>query len=130
MRIISRITDWATTPYTIYSIIRDSAISKAVKVRAVIGLAVILAYIISPVDIIPDVVPLSGWLDDLIIVPIGLILVRTMTPGIDIMEKRARAQAGIKRIIRWTLFSLASVTVLGLCWFGLSIYFIVKLVTS
>lgn len=130
MRIISRVIDWATTPYTIYLIIRDPSISKGVKIRAAIGLIVILAYIVSPIDIIPDVIPLSGWLDDLIIIPIGLALVRIITPGIDVKEKQARAQAGIKRIIKWTLFYLAAVTVLGLCWLGLLIYIIVRLITG
>jgi uncharacterized membrane protein YkvA (DUF1232 family) len=70
MRFISQITDWLTTPYTIYLVLKDPAIPRSVKWRAVIGLAVILAYVISPFDIIPDFIPFAGWLDDIIVVPL------------------------------------------------------------
>jgi uncharacterized membrane protein YkvA (DUF1232 family) len=130
MRIFTKIIDWVTTPYTIYLIFKDPTIPKRVKIRAVIGLAIIFAYIVSPVDIIPDVIPLSGWLDDIIIVPLGLALVRIFTPGIDVMEKRARAQRSVKRILIWTLLSLSAAILLGLCWLGLLIYIIVRLIAG
>ena len=128
MRIISKITDWVTTPYTIYLILKDSAISRSVKLRAVIVLALIFAYIISPIDIIPDFIPLSGWLDDLIVVPLGLALVRIITPGIDLVEKRNRAQTSVRRMLLWTALALLVVVLLGLIWFGLLIFIIVRLI--
>ena len=130
MGIISQITDWVTTPYTIYLILKDPAISRSVKLRAVIGLALIFAYIISPIDIIPDFIPISGWLDDLIVVPLGLALVRKITPGIDVVEKRDRAQASVRRILLWTMLSLVVAILLGLLWLGLLIYIIVRLITG
>ena len=129
MRIISKIADWVTTPYAIYLILNDSAISRSVKLRAVIGLALIFAYIISPIDIIPDFIPIAGWLDDLIVVPLGLALVRKFTPGIGLAEKRARAQASVRRIILWTMLSLAAAILLGLLWLSLLLYIIVRLIT-
>jgi uncharacterized membrane protein YkvA (DUF1232 family) len=130
MRIISQIVDWVTTPYTIYLILKDPAISRSVKLLAGIGLALVFAYIISPIDIIPDFIPFAGWLDDLVIVPLGLVLVRKFTPGIDVVEKRDRAQASVKRIIFWTLLSLVVAILLGLLWLGLLIYIIVRLITG
>lgn len=130
MRIISQIVDWVTTPYTIYLILKDPAISRSVKLRAVIGLAIIFAYIISPIDIIPDFIPISGWLDDLVVVPLGLALVRKLTPGIDVVETRDRAQASVRRILLWTVFSLVVAILLGLLWLGLLIYIIVRLITG
>ena len=130
MRIISKITDWVTTPYTIYLILKDPAILRPVKLRAAIGLAFIFAYVISPIDIIPDFIPLSGWLDDLVVVPLGLALVRKITPGIDVVEKRDRAQASVRRILLWTMFSLIVATLLGLLWLSLLIYIIVRLITG
>ena len=129
MGIISWITDWVTTPYTIYLILKDPAVSRSVKLRAGIGLAIIFAYVISPIDIIPDFIPVAGWIDDLIVVPLGLALLRKITPGVDIMEKRVRAQAKVRRIILWTVLSLVVTTLLGLLWLGLLIYIIVRLVT-
>ena len=130
MRIISQIVDWVTTPYTIYLILKDPAISRSVKVRAVIGLVLIFAYVISPIDIIPDFIPASGWLDDLVIVPLALALVRKITPSIDVVEKRYRAQASVRRILLWTMLSLVVAILLGLLWVGLLIYIIVRLIAD
>jgi uncharacterized membrane protein YkvA (DUF1232 family) len=130
MRIISQIADWVTTPYTIYLILRDPAISRSVKLRAIIGLALIFAYIISPIDIIPDFIPVSGWLDDLVVVPLGLALVRKITPGIDVVEKRDRTQASVRRSLLWTMLALVVAILLGLLWLGLLIYIIVRLITG
>jgi uncharacterized membrane protein YkvA (DUF1232 family) len=130
MRIISKIVDWVTTPYTIYLILKDPAISRSMKLRAGISLTIIFAYIISPIDIIPDVIPFAGWLDDLVIVPLGIALVRKITPGIDIIEKRNRAQISIRRILLWTTLALMVAILLVLIWLGLLIYIIVRLITS
>jgi uncharacterized membrane protein YkvA (DUF1232 family) len=130
MRIISQVADWVTTPYTIYLILRDPAISRSVKLRAIIGLALIFAYIISPIDIIPDFIPVSGWLDDLVVVPLGLALVRKITPGIDVVEKRDRTQASVRRSLLWTMLALLVAILLGLLWLGLLIYIIVRLITG
>ncbi len=40
----------------------------------------VAAYALSPIDLIPDFIPVLGWLDDLVIVPLGLILVRRLIP--------------------------------------------------
>ncbi len=130
MRLISQIADWVATPYTIYLILKDPAISRSAKLRAVIVLAFIFAYIISPIDIIPDFIPIAGWLDDLVVVPLGLALVRKITPGIDVVEKRNRAQASVRRILLWTMFSIVVAILLVLLWLGLLIYIIVRLITG
>jgi uncharacterized membrane protein YkvA (DUF1232 family) len=130
MSIISKIVDWVSTPYTIYLIIKDPAVSRSVKLRAIIGLTLIFAYVISPIDIIPDFIPLAGWLDDLVIVPLGITLVRMITPGMNIVEKRNRAQSSVKRILFWIIFSLVIAALLALAWLGLLIYLIVKLITG
>jgi uncharacterized membrane protein YkvA (DUF1232 family) len=129
MGFINRIIDWVTTPYTIFLIIKDPAIPRVVKIRAAVGLAVILAYVISPFDIIPDVIPLAGWLDDLIIVPLWFALLRKITPGIDVVEKKSKAQRSVRRIVYLAVFSLAVAILLSLAWLGLIIYFIVRLIT-
>jgi uncharacterized membrane protein YkvA (DUF1232 family) len=130
MRFFSRISDWLTTPYAIYLVIKDPAVSRTVKWRAAIGLAVILAYVISPFDVIPDFIPLSGWLDDLIVIPLGLMSLRLFIPGIDIVKKQAMAQAGVRRILFWTVFTLTLIILLGMTWLGFFIYLVVRLITS
>ena len=100
------------------------------KLRAIIGLVLISVYVISPIDVIPDFLPIAGWLDDLIIIPLGLSLVRIMTPGFDVMEKREKAGAGVKRIVFWTLLSFLVAVLLMFFWLGLVVYIIVKSITS
>jgi uncharacterized membrane protein YkvA (DUF1232 family) len=130
MPIISRIVDWVATPYTIYLILKDPVVAWRVKLRAIIGLIIIFAYVISPIDIVPDFIPLAGWLDDLVVVPLGLALIRQFTPGFNVLEKRDRARASVRRILLWTILALAVVIFLGLLWFGLLIYLIVRLITG
>jgi uncharacterized membrane protein YkvA (DUF1232 family) len=128
VRIVSQIMDWVTTPYTIYLVLRDTGVERPVKIRAAIGLAIIFAYVISPVDLIPDFVPFAGWLDDLIVVPIGLALLRKFTPGVDLVEKRTRAQASVRRFMIWTVVSLVVFILVALAWLGLVVYVIARLV--
>lgn len=53
---------------------------------------VIAAYALSPIDLIPDFIPVLGYLDDIIIVPLGILLaVRLIPPGL-MAEYRALAQ--------------------------------------
>jgi uncharacterized membrane protein YkvA (DUF1232 family) len=53
----------------------------------------IVAYALSPIDLIPDFVPVLGYLDDLILVPLGIVLVLRMVPPEVLAECRVRAQA-------------------------------------
>jgi uncharacterized membrane protein YkvA (DUF1232 family) len=52
----------------------------------------IVAYALSPIDLIPDFVPVLGYLDDLILIPLGIVLAIKMIPGPILDECRARAQ--------------------------------------
>jgi uncharacterized membrane protein YkvA (DUF1232 family) len=52
----------------------------------------IVAYEFSPIDLIPDFVPVLGYLDDLILIPIGIALAIRMVPSSVLAECRARAQ--------------------------------------
>lgn len=55
--------------------------------------ACVVAYAFSPLDLIPDFVPVLGYLDDLILVPLGVLLVRRLIPAPMLAEHRAHAQA-------------------------------------
>ena len=69
---------------------RDPRVPWYVKLLA----AAIAAYALSPIDLIPDFVPVLGYVDDLIIVPAGILLtVRLMPPGL--MEE-FRAEAAVR----------------------------------
>ena len=56
-----------------------------------------VAYAFSPIDLIPDFIPILGYLDDLIIVPLGIWLVLKMIPPAVLAECREKAAAEIER---------------------------------
>ena len=51
-----------------------------------------MAYALSPIDLIPDFVPILGYMDDLVLIPIGIALAIKMIPPLILAECRARAQ--------------------------------------
>ncbi|HYC53979.1 MAG TPA: YkvA family protein [Candidatus Binatia bacterium] len=53
--------------------------------------ALVVAYALSPIDLIPDFIPVLGYLDDLVLVPLGLAMCLRMIPA-DVMDA-ARAKA-------------------------------------
>ncbi len=55
------------------------------------------AYALSPIDLIPDFIPVLGLLDDLILVPLGLWLVVRLTPPALMADIRMRAQTLVDR---------------------------------
>lgn len=52
----------------------------------------VVAYAFSPIDLIPDFVPVLGYLDDLILIPIGIALAIKLVPHQVLVECRAQAQ--------------------------------------
>lgn len=54
--------------------------------------AAIAAYALSPIDLIPDFIPVLGQLDDLILVPLGIWLVVKLIPEPVMADLRARAE--------------------------------------
>ena len=52
----------------------------------------LLAYGFSPLDLIPDFVPVLGYLDDLILLPLGIVLALKLIPPAVLQESRARAE--------------------------------------
>ncbi len=54
--------------------------------------ACVVAYAFSPIDLIPDPIPLLGYLDDLVLIPLGVLLALRMIPAPVMAECRARAR--------------------------------------
>ena len=73
--------------YALYLACRDPRVPWYAKLLA----GAVLAYALSPIDLIPDFIPVIGYLDDLIIVPAGLVLVRRMIPAAVLAEHREAA---------------------------------------
>jgi uncharacterized membrane protein YkvA (DUF1232 family) len=87
--------------------------------------ALIIGYALSPIDLIPDFIPVAGYLDDLIIIPAGIALLIKIIPRDILEECRAKAQsdllnhksknwiAGVFIVLIWLL---ALYLVLNLMW--------------
>lgn len=55
--------------------------------------ALVVAYALSPIDLIPDFIPVIGYLDDLLIVPLGILLAVRLIPAALMAEFRQSADA-------------------------------------
>lgn len=79
--------------------------------------AVIVAYAFSPIDLIPDFVPVLGYLDDLVLIPLGIALAIRLVPQAVLDECHAKVRA-TKLGGRPT--SRAAAVVIVLIWLGLA----------
>ncbi|KGP75620.1 hypothetical protein JT05_09430 [Desulfosporosinus sp. Tol-M] len=70
-----------------YFAYRDPRLSKYVKMFIVL----VVGYALSPIDLIPDFIPIQGFLDDLVLVPLGIAIINKMIPGQMMEEARERA---------------------------------------
>jgi uncharacterized membrane protein YkvA (DUF1232 family) len=79
--------------HALYLAARDPRVPWHAKALA-IGVA---AYALSPIDLIPDFIPVLGYLDDLLIVPAGIALAVRLIPPDVLAEHRERATAAANR---------------------------------
>jgi len=92
---------------TVYFAARDPRLPWPVRLLA-LGIA---AYALSPIDLIPDFIPVLGYLDDLILVPLGVALVVRLTPPEILAEARAQAECAAIRPV-----SVVAAVVIALIW--------------
>lgn len=92
---------WARTikrdVHALYLVGRDPRTPWYVKLLAL----AVAGYALSPIDLIPDFIPVVGYLDDLIIVPLGIMAVVKLTPPHILAEHRALAAASAERPVSY-----------------------------
>lgn len=88
-RLASRSGRFWTEAYILYLAARDNRVPFYARIAAA-GFAI---YVISPIDIVPDPIPLIGIVDDFVIIPIGLMVVRNLVPEYLRLEHRELALA-------------------------------------
>ena len=113
---IARLREWARLVVTrdahaLYLAARDPRVPWYAKATA-LGVA---AYALSPIDLIPDFVPVLGLLDDVVIVPLGILLAIRMIPPALMAEHRLAAAVASppRRTVHvvvgvWVVFGLAA----------------------
>ncbi|MFN8486878.1 MAG: DUF1232 domain-containing protein [Caldilineaceae bacterium] len=85
--------------YVLYLAYQDPRTPWYAKALAI----VVVGYAFSPIDLIPDPIPVLGYLDDLILLPLGIALLLRLIPPQVMDESRSKAQALLaqKRPTNW-----------------------------
>lgn len=111
----NRLRDWARAlkrdVVAVYLAARDPRVPWYAK-----GVALaVAAYALSPIDLIPDFIPVLGYVDDLLIVPLGILLVRRLIPDALFAEFRVAASAVSERPV-----SRVAAVVIVTVWLGVA----------
>lgn len=100
MKILEQAKQWARSikrdVVALWLAARDPRVPLYVKLCA----GAVAAYALSPIDLIPDFIPILGLLDDVLIVPLGIVLVVRMIPPALMAEFRAAALLRDKPVSR------------------------------
>lgn len=90
---IDRLKSWAGAVkrdiLALYLAARDPRVPRTAKILAL----AVAAYALSPIDLIPDFIPVVGYLDDLILLPLAVLLVVRLIPPQVMAQLRAEAAA-------------------------------------
>jgi uncharacterized membrane protein YkvA (DUF1232 family) len=113
-----------TETYAIYLAYRDPRVPWYARLFA----ACVVGYAFSPIDLVPDFIPVVGYLDDLILIPLGITLALKMIPTQVLAECREKAREAVGQdkpvstraaaiiVAIWLLVPLA--VILGIVHFG------------
>ena len=109
--------------YALYLAYRDPRTPWYAKVMA----ALVVAYAFSPIDLIPDPIPVLGYLDDLVLVPLGVALALRLIPPEVMVDARAKTEELLRagKPVSW-----GGAVIIGAIWIalaGLALWFIAQL---
>ena len=102
--------------HALYLAYRDPRVPWYAKLFA----ALVVGYAFSPIDLIPDSIPVLGYLDDLILVPLGVALAVRMIPEDVLSESRQKAREMVERGERPV--SRAAAAVIVVLWLALAVF--------
>ena len=115
---LARLNTWAAAlrrqVLTLWFCARHPRTPLAAKLLA----ALVAAYALSPIDLIPDFIPVLGYLDDLILVPAGVYLTLRLIPEDVVAEARAQAEAAAARPTSYAGAAAIVLMWLVLAWWG------------
>ncbi|MCW5666051.1 MAG: DUF1232 domain-containing protein [Piscinibacter sp.] len=115
----------ATYLIALWKLARHAETPTAAKLVAL----AVLAYAVSPIDLIPDFIPVLGQLDDLILLPLGVALAVKLTPK-PLWEARLReAEVSSERLPKlW--WGAAAIVLLWAALFGLFVWWLVRVLAA
>jgi len=88
--------------------------------------ACVVAYAFSPLDLIPDFIPVLGYLDDLILIPLGIALAFKMIPPQVMADSRIQAQESLGREQPRSWIAAAAIVTIWLALAALAIVLMVR----
>ena len=104
--------------YALYLAYRDPRVPWYARTFA----GLVVGYAFSPIDLIPDFIPVIGYLDDLVLVPLGIKLAISMVPENVMIESREKAQEIIRQ--GKPVNRIAAVVIISI-WLLLAAFFVV-----
>ena len=112
--------------YALYLAYRHPETPVAAKVVAI----VVVAYALSPIDLIPDFIPVLGYLDDLLLVPLGIALAIRLIPASVLAQCRAEAQRPVPQLGRAGNVAAIVIVLVWLAFLAWVAFFVVELFKS
>ena len=116
MKVVENLKVWAgrlkAELYALYLAYRDPRVPLHARVFA----ACVVGYAFSPIDLIPDPIPVLGYLDDLVLIPLGVYLAVRMIPEPVLAECREEA----RRVIKEKPTNWAAAAVIVALWLSLA----------
>lgn len=106
--------------WLLYQCIKDTRIPLYIKILTV----AIIAYIVSPIDIIPDFIPVLGLLDEAILLPICLALVASLIPAAIQSEYKQMPVFATGERQRLANTGIIIVVIVWLAFTGLALYYL------
>lgn len=86
-RLKIKVKDLKKETYTLYLVYKDSRVSWWKR----LFLGLVIGYSFCPIDLIPDFIPILGYLDDFIIIPLGIFIAIKLIPEEIFLECREKA---------------------------------------
>ena len=103
-----------TAVYVIYLVSKDRRVPWYTRLLA----ACVIGYAFSPIDLIPDPIPILGYLDDLVLVPLGIALVLKLVPEPVLADCREQAQSAMDQGKRTNWIAAAVIVAIWLLVLG------------
>jgi len=110
--------------YALYLAYRDPRVPLHARVFA----AIVVGYAFSPIDLIPDPIPVLGYLDDLVLIPLGAALAVKMIPDPVLAECREKARRASREAKPVSRVAAVVVVAVWLALSGLAVFFIGRFV--
>jgi uncharacterized membrane protein YkvA (DUF1232 family) len=109
--------------YAVYLAYQDPRVPWHARLFA----ACVVGYAFSPIDLIPDPIPVLGYLDDLVLVPLGVALALKMIPPDVLTECREKAQEIMRQGKPVNKFAAAVIIIIWLVLAGLVVAWLARL---